>query len=51
VTQRTREFTSRTFEYFPGYNTVAILYIGLTLAAASALKFIERRTGRGEQPT
>jgi polar amino acid transport system permease protein len=50
VTQRTREFTSRTFEYFPGYNTVAILYIGLTLAAASALKFVERRTGRGERP-
>lgn len=49
VTQRTREFTSRTFEYFPGYNTVAILYIGLTLAAASVLKFIERRSGQSER--
>jgi polar amino acid transport system permease protein len=49
VTQRTREFTSRTFEYFPGYNTVAILYIGLTLAAASVLKFVERRTGQSDR--
>lgn len=49
VTQRGREFTSRTFEYFPGYNTVAIIYIGLTLAAASLLKFVERRNSRAER--
>lgn len=48
ITQRGREFTSRTFEYFPGYNTVAIIYIGLTLAAASMLKFVERRSRRSE---
>ena len=48
ITQRGREFTSRTFEYFPGYNTVAIIYIGLTLAAASLLKFVERRGSRSE---
>lgn len=48
ITQRGREFTSRTFEYFPGYNTVAIIYIGLTLAAASVLKFVERRTSRSD---
>lgn len=48
ITQRGREFTSRTFEYFPGYNTVAIIYIGLTLAAASLLKFVERRSSRSE---
>lgn len=46
ITQRSREFTSRTFEYFPGYNTAAIIYIVLTLAAASALKYVERRTDR-----
>ena len=51
VTQRGREFTSRTFEYFPGYNTVAIIYIGLTLAAASVLKFIERRNSRSDART
>ena len=44
VTQRTREFTADTFEYFPGFNTVAVLYIGLTLAASSLIKFVERRT-------
>ncbi len=48
ITQRGREFTSRTFEYFPGYNTVAIIYIGLTLAAASLLKFVERRNSRSD---
>jgi polar amino acid transport system permease protein len=28
---------------FPPYNTVAILYIVLTLSAASMLKWVERR--------
>ncbi len=51
VTQRGREFTSRTFEYFPGYNTVAVIYIGLTLAAASLLKYVERRGARSERRT
>lgn len=51
VTQRGREFTSRTFEYFPGYNTVAVIYIGLTLAAASLLKYVERRDARSERRT
>jgi len=48
ITQRGREFTARTFEYFPGYNTVAIVYIGLTLAAASLLKYVERHSRRSE---
>src|SRR5690625_438858 len=48
ITQRGREFTARTFEYFPGYNTVAIIYIGLTLAAASLLKYVERHSRRSE---
>jgi polar amino acid transport system permease protein len=47
ITQRTREFAADTFEYFPAFNTVAVLYIGLTLAASSLLKSIERRA---EQP-
>lgn len=44
ITQRTREFSASTFEYFPSFNTVAVLYIGLTLAASSMIKWIERRT-------
>jgi polar amino acid transport system permease protein len=46
ITQRTREFAADTFEYFPAFNTVAVLYIGLTLAASSLLKSIERRAER-----
>jgi polar amino acid transport system permease protein len=44
ITQRTREFASATFTTFPPFNTVAVLYIILTLAAASLIKWIERRT-------
>lgn len=47
ITQRTREFSAATFQVFPPFNTVAILYIGLTLAASSLLKWLERRTKRG----
>jgi len=47
ITQRTREFSAATFEVFPSFNTVAILYIGLTLAASSFLKWLERRSKRG----
>ena len=46
ITQRTREFAADTFEYFPAFNSVALLYIGLTLAASSLLKSIERRADR-----
>jgi polar amino acid transport system permease protein len=38
-----REFQSAYFLVFPPYNTVAILYIVLTLSAASMLKWVERR--------
>jgi polar amino acid transport system permease protein len=43
VLQRMREFQSAYFLVFPPYNTVAIVYIVLTLSAASALQWIERR--------
>jgi polar amino acid transport system permease protein len=46
ITQRTREFAADTFEYFPAFNSVAVLYIGLTLAASSLLKSVERRSER-----
>jgi polar amino acid transport system permease protein len=44
ITQRAREFSSATFQTFPPFNTVAILYVVLTLAASSLVKFVERRT-------
>jgi polar amino acid transport system permease protein len=43
ITQRAREFQASTFMTFPPYNTVALLYIGLTLAASSLVKWVERR--------
>ncbi len=44
ITQRAREFQAATFQVFPPYNTVALLYIGLTLAASSLVKWLERKT-------
>ena len=46
LTQRTREFQSASFLPFAPFNTAAILYVVLTLAAASGLKWVERRTER-----
>jgi len=44
ITQRAREFQAANFEVFPPFNTVAILYIILTLMASSVAKTAERRT-------
>lgn len=44
ITQRAREFQASNFEVFPPFNTVAILYIVLTLMASSLAKSVERRT-------
>ncbi len=46
ITQRTREFSASTFQVFSPFNTVAILYIALTLAASSMVKWLERRQKR-----
>ena len=43
VTQRMREFQSASFLPFAPFNTAAILYVCITLAAASLIGFIERR--------
>ncbi len=43
VTQRMREFQASSFLPFAPFNTAAILYVVLTLASASVLKWIERR--------
>jgi len=39
-----REFQASSFLPFAPFNTAAILYVVLTLAAASLLKWLERRT-------
>lgn len=44
ITQRAREFQAANFEVFPPFNTVALLYIVLTLAASSLAKSVERRS-------
>ena len=46
LTQRTREFQSSSFLPFAPFNTAAIVYVVLTLAASSLLKYAERRTER-----
>ena len=43
LTQRMREFQSATFLTFAPYNTVAIVYVFLTLIAASLVARIEHR--------
>ena len=43
VTQRMREFQSASFLPFAPFNTAAILYVCVTLAAASLISFIERK--------
>ncbi len=46
VTQRMREFQASSFLPFEPFNSAAILYVALTLACASGLKWIERRNDR-----
>ncbi len=46
LTQRMREFQAASFLPFAPFNSAAILYVFLTLAAASLLKTIERRSDR-----
>ena len=43
VTQRMREFQSASFLPFAPFNTAAVLYVVITLACASFLRWIERR--------
>ena len=43
VTQRMREFQSASFLPFAPFNTAAVLYVVITLACASLLRWIERR--------
>lgn len=47
LTQLTREYQAANFQVFPPFNSVAVLYIALTLVASSLLKWLERRTKYG----
>ena len=47
LTQLTREYQAANFQVFPPFNTVAVLYIAVTLVASSLLKWLERRTKYG----
>ena len=46
ITQRMREFQASSFLPFAPFNTAAIVYVFITLAAASFLKWSERRYER-----
>ncbi len=48
LTQLAREYQAANFQVFPPFNTVALLYIALTLVASSLLKWLERRTKHGK---
>jgi len=46
--QHGRLYVSRTFRAFEGYNTVALLYLVMTLALSSLSRVLERRMKAGE---
>jgi len=48
LTQLTREYQAANFQVFPPFNSVAVLYIAITLVASSLLKWLERRTKYGK---
>lgn len=44
ITRRAQEHQAKTLQVFASFNTLALLYIGLTLAASSLIKWVERRS-------
>jgi len=48
LTQLAREYQAANFQVFEPFNTVAVLYIAITLVASSLLKWLERRTKYGK---
>ena len=42
LTQRMREYQAATFQAFPAFNSAALIYIILTLIAASSIKSIDK---------
>ncbi len=50
ITQRMREFQAQSFLPFEPFNTAALLYIMLTLLAASSIKSLEKTVNRNREP-
>lgn len=49
ITQLGKLYRARTFSSFEAYNTMAFLYLSMTLSLSSIVKFIERKTSRGRK--
>lgn len=49
ITQLGKLYRARTFSSFEAYNTMAFLYLSMTLSLSMIVKFIERKTSRGRK--
>lgn len=49
ITQLGKLYRARTFSSFEAYNTMAFLYLSMTLSLSTIVKFIERKTSRGRK--
>ncbi len=47
ITQLGKKFRARSFSSFEAYNTMAFLYLTMTISLSMLVKFIERKTSRG----
>jgi len=47
ITQLGKLYRARSFSSFEAYNTMAFLYLSMTLSLSMLVKFIERKSGRG----
>ena len=47
ITQLGKKFRARSFSSFEAYNTMAFLYLSMTISLSMLVKFIERKTSRG----
>ncbi|MGW8181316.1 MAG: amino acid ABC transporter permease, partial [bacterium] len=49
ITLRGKQYSARSFLYPQTYNTVAFLYLSMTLILSMGVKFMERRLQTGEE--
>ena len=47
ITQLGKLYRARSFSSFEAYNTMAFLYLSMTISLSMVVKFIERRSGNG----
>jgi polar amino acid transport system permease protein len=50
ITQLGKLYRARSFRSFEAYNTMAFLYLSMTLSLSMLVKFIERKMSREHQP-